>query len=697
METRVHPALWRDGPSGPISEALFHKLFDEAETMSIQGYLPDGTVIYWNHASETLYGYTAAEALGANLLDLIIPPAMRSAVAAEVHGMFKTGRAAPPSRLYLRHRDGHVVPVYSSHTVVAAPSGTPILFCMDTDMSALDRAEAELRVAATAFESQQGMVIADANGVVLRVNRAFSQITGYSAAEVVGRTPGKIISDRHPPKFYQAIIQSLHEAGYWQGEILSRHKNGEIREDWVTIAAVKNHQGQVTHYVATHTDITQQKRAEAKIIHLAFYDPLTQLPNRRLLLDRLKQAVVATQRNESAGALLFIDLDNFKTLNDTLGHDVGDHLLQQVAGRLKLTVREKDTVARLGGDEFVVMLEDLSPNLQEAANQAEAVGRKILASLGRSHILAEREYLGSVSIGVTLFGLGASSAEELMKQADLAMYQAKAEGRNTLRFFDPEMQAAVSLRAALLNGLREGLHQQQFQLFYQAQVDRGGRVVGAEALIRWECPGRGVVSPADFIPIAEESGLILPMGLWVLETACNQLASWAEEPRNTRLTLAVNVSAYQFSRSDFVDQVLEVLARTGANPRRLKLELTESLLVNEVDDVIAKMSALKQLGVSFALDDFGTGYSSLSYLRRLPLDQLKIDQSFVRDLLVDANSTAIARTIIVLSQTMGFAVIAEGVETEAQRDLLAQLGCNTYQGYLFSRPLRLSDFQRLVG
>jgi len=690
------PASWGGSPSRELNEARFQKLFDEADAMSIQGYYPDGTVVYWNHASEKVYGYTAQEALGANLLDLIIPPALHSEVEQGVRWMFETGQGVPPGRLTLRHKDGHTVPVYSSHTIVAVPGQVPVLFCMDSDMSELDRAEAELRVAATAFESQQGMIITDAQGVILRVNESFSRATGYSVQECVGQTPRLLRSDRHPPDFYAQMWRGLLATGHWQGELWNRRKGGEVYAVWVTISAVTDDAGRVTHYVGTQTDMTQRKEAEARILHLAFYDPLTRLPNRRLLLDRLQQAAVSSLRNQCVGALLLLDLDNFKTLNDTLGHDLGDLLLQQVAERLTRAIGENATAARLGGDEFVVVLEDLSPTQEDAATQAEALGETLLDSLNQVYRLQGHEYVGSVSIGITLFSSQETSVDALMKQADLAMYEAKASGRNTLRFFDPEMQEAVTLRAALVSGLREGLRERQFRLFYQPQVDGSGRLVGAEALVRWQCPVRGLVPPAEFIEVAEESGFILPLGQWVLESACTQLAAWAAWPESAHLSLAVNVSVRQFCRADFVASMMATLARTGADPRRLKLELTESLLVEDVSDISAKMSALKELGLGLVLDDFGTGYSSLSYLRRLPLDQLKIDRSFVRDLLLDSNSVAIAQTIVVLGQTMGLAVLAEGVETVGQRDLLAGLGCHLYQGYLFGRPMPLDEFAQLI-
>nr|MDP2190078.1 EAL domain-containing protein [Rhodoferax sp.] len=566
----------------------------------------------------------------------------------------------------------------------------------NTMIEARQRSDVQLRIAATAFESQQGMLITDANSVILRVNRAFTESSGYTAEECVGQTPRLLRSGRHDEAFYAGMWESVKHTGGWQGEVWDRHKNGEIYPKWLTITAVKSDDGVVTHYVGTHTDITARKAAEDEIMRLAFYDPLTQLPNRRLLADRLTQALAASTRSRRHGALLFIDLDHFKTLNDTLGHDKGDLLLQQVALRLVSCVREGDTVARLGGDEFVLLLEGLSELAEEAATQTETVGEKILATLNQPYLLAGYENRSTPSIGITLFTDHQTSIEELLKQADLAMYQSKAAGRNTLRFFDSEMQAIVTAHAALEFDLREALRQQQFVLYYQAQVLDKGRLTGAEALLRWQHPQRGLVSPAVFIGLAEETGLILPVGHWVLETACAQLAQWAAQPNTSHLSLAVNVSAKQLQQADFVDQVLAVLGSTGANPHRLKLELTESLLLSNVENTIAKMSALKAKGVEFSLDDFGTGYSSLSYLKRLPLDQLKIDQSFVRDILIDPNDAAIAKMVVALADSLGLSVIAEGVETEAQRSFLADLGCHAYQGYLFSHPLPLAEFEELV-
>lgn len=438
-----------------------------------------------------------------------------------------------------------------------------------------------------------------------------------------------------------------------------------------------------------------RKNADDEIRQLAFHDPLTGLPNRRLLSDRLQVALATTARRERHGALLLIDLDHFKSINDTLGHDKGDLLLQLASLRLVVCVRAGDTVARQGGDEFVIMLTDLSTVREEAALQVEGIGQKILTALNQPYQLGRHVHLSSASIGATLFDGQITETDELLKQADLAMYQSKAAGRNTLLFFETKMQDAVMLRASLETDLRQGLKDRQFLLHYQAQVNDAGSVIGAEVLLRWFHPKRGFISPVDFIQTAEQSGLILSLGRWVLETACQQLAFWAGDPSTVNLCLAVNVSVRQFRHPTFLPQMVELLDRTGIDARKLKLELTESMLIDNIEETIGKMNELRCLGVRLSLDDFGTGYSSLSYLKRLPLNQLKIDQSFVQGVLTDANDAAIVRTIIALGQTLGLEVIAEGVETKAQRDFLSENGCNGYQGYWFSHPLSLADFEFL--
>lgn len=567
-----------------------------------------------------------------------------------------------------------------------------------TDITKRKQAEEKLRLAARVFsDAHEGITITNAQGIIIEVNEAFTRITGYTREEALGENPRFLQSGRQDKAFYAAMWRSLTEQGHWSGELWNQHKNGEVIAEQISINSMRDADGSTLQYVAHFTDISERIKALAQIDTLAFYDPLTQLPNRRLLLDRLDQALQVSTRHVRNNALLFVDLDNFKTLNDTLGHFQGDLLLVQVAQRLKACLRDSDTLARLGSDEFVVMLEDLSEDLIEAATQAETAGDKILATFTADFSLDQGAYHGTPSIGITLFGgQTLESSEQPLKRAELAMFQAKAAGRNMLRFFDAQMQAEVSAHATMAADLREAVIKQQFVLHYQPQVVGAGRMIGVEALVRWQHPKRGMVSPAEFIGLAEETGLILPLGQWVLETACLQLAAWAQQPVLADLTVAVNVSARQFQQSDFVDSVLATLERTGAKHKLLKLELTESMLVDDVEAIIIKMGALKARGVTFSLDDFGTGYSSLAYLKRLPLDQLKIDQGFVRNIVTDANDAVIAKMVVVLAESMGLSVIAEGVELQAQADFLAQLGCHAYQGYLFSRPLCLAALEALV-
>ena len=565
------------------------------------------------------------------------------------------------------------------------------------DITERKAAEVQLRKLSQAVEqSSESIVITNLEAKIEYVNEAFVRNTGYSREEAIGQNPRVLQSGSTPKETYAALWKAVTEGQSWSGEFNNKRKDGSQFTELAVISPIRQHDGLMTHYVAVKSDITDRKAAEDKIYTLAFYDALTKLPNRRLLLDRLQHALASSSRTQRNGALLLIDLDNFKTINDTLGHDIGDLLLQQVTQRLISCIREGDTVARPGGDEFLMILEDLNENPQDAAAQAKMVGEKILAALNQPYQLANYSHVSTPSIGVTLFGNQKVAVDELLTQAELAMYQSKAAGRNTLRFFDPKMQAVVTTRAMLEADMREAILKEQFVLYYQAQVTGAGQLTGAEVLLRWKHPGRGMVSPAEFIPMAEDTGLILPIGHWVLETACTQLAIWANQPAFAYLKVAVNVSARQLHQNDFVEQVLETIQRTGAKPERLKLELTESMLVDDVEAIIGKMTALKTNGVGFSLDDFGTGFSSLAYLKRLPLDQLKIDQGFVQDILVDPNDAAIAKMVVALAESMNLAVIAEGVETVGQRDLLAEMGCHNYQGYLFSRPLPLEEFEAFV-
>ena len=448
--------------------------------------------------------------------------------------------------------------------------------------------------------------------------------------------------------------------------------------------------------VIVYQDVTRLHRAIADVETLAFYDPLTALPNRRLLNDRLQQALVSSLRTGRLGALLFLDLDHFKTLNDTAGHLVGDMLLQQVARRLQAAVREEDTVARLGGDEFVVMLQNLSTVPLEAATQTQTLAEKILANLNQPYLLQDKQHTSTCSVGATLFGDLHEEAGELLKRADIAMYEVKTTGRNGLCFFDPQMLDAITERAEMERDLRHALAESQFALHYQVQVGDQGRAVGAEVLIRWQHPEKGLVAPLQFIGLAEETGLIIPIGEWVLRTACQQLRVWESDPITTEFQLAVNVSARQFRSLDFVERVRAALMETGARAGHLKLELTESMVLDNVNNAIEKMQSLKALGVRLSMDDFGTGYSSLSYLTRLPLDQLKIDQSFVRNIGVQTSDSVVIDTIIGLAKSLNMEVIAEGVETTEQRDFLAAHGCRLCQGYLLGKPMPIGEFEALL-
>ena len=540
------------------------------------------------------------------------------------------------------------------------------------------------------------MMVTDANTKILRVNKAFTQFTGYTPEEAIGKTPRLLSSGKQSKNFYSKMWKTINNTGAWEGEIWNRRKSGEVYPEHLSITAVKDADGIVHNYVATLTGITMSQAAADEIKSLAFYDSLTLLPNRRFLLDKLRQALALSSRSGQSGALLFLDLDHFKKLNDTLGHHIGDLLLQEVAARVTNCVRISDSVARIGGDEFVVLLENLSIQPIEAATQTRDVAEKIIKAINQPYQLDIHNYYITVSIGAALFNGDEFNTEELLKQADISMYQSKTEGRNTLRFFDPVMQEAISAQADLERELRKAIENKQFQLFYQLQVNSNGVPIGAEALIRWQHPNRGMISPYSFISLAEETGLIIPIGLWVLDTACAQLSIWHQDKSTKDLVLAINVSARQFHQADFVDQVLSTVLRHEFNPSQLKIELTESILVDNIEDIITKMTELNKIGIRFSLDDFGTGYSSLQYLKMLPLDQLKIDQSFVHDIATDSSDRAIVRTIITMASSLGMNVIAEGVETENQRQFLLDNGCSLFQGYLFSKPISIDDFKKLI-
>jgi len=570
------------------------------------------------------------------------------------------------------------------------------------DVTSRHKAQEHLRLLESSIARLNDIVIITEAGPfnepgprIVFVNGAFERRTGYLRDEVLGRTPRLLQGPGTQRRELDRIRAAMEQWQPARVDLVNYKKNGEPFWVDLEVSPVWDDARRLTHWVAVGRDITERKTAEEKIQYLAFYDPLTKLPNRQLLLDRLNRAL-SNQDHQREGALMFIDLDNFKVLNDTLGHQKGDQLLQQVAERLRSCVHRGDTVARLGGDEFVILLENNHYKPLDASAAARTVSERILGKLGEPYVLSGHLHHSTCSIGVTLFGRAPWTVSELLKQADLAMYQAKNAGRNAVCFFDPEMQAVATANATLATDLRQAWREGQFLVDYQPQVGADGRMSGVEALLRWRHPHRDLVSPVDFISTAEDTSLIIPIGHWVLEQACALLAEWAKRPDRRHLSIAVNVSVRQFRHPDFVDEVMTAIADAGIAPHKLKLELTESLLAEGIEVTVAKMGSLKDMGVTLSLDDFGMGYSSLSYLKRLPLDQLKIDKAFIKDILTDANDAAIARTIIGLAQSLGLSVIAEGVETAQQRDFLALQGCLEYQGYLFCKPLPIDELETFI-
>jgi len=605
------------------------------------------------------------------------------------------GRCASFSLDYPCHGPGGRAWCTLRATPLAGLAGVVVISHLDITERVL--AQERQRISAIAFELDVGMVITDGTGLILEVNRAFCRVTGYEASDVIGSRAAVLASGRHDAEFYRAMWQSLLESGRWQGDIWNRRKSGVIGLDRMSISAVVSDSGATTHYVAAFTDVTRERVAESRVHELSYYDPLTLMPNRRLLYEAITRSLADCRRSRRYGAAVCLDLDHFKNINDTLGHDAGDRFLIECAARIKLALRAGDAASRIGGDAFTLVLNDLSADAREAASLAGAIADRLCEVIALPFMLDGTELHCTASIGVALFNGDDASADAIFKNAELAMHQAKATGTNALRFFDPAAQAALAQRMELEADLRKALELGQMELHYQSQHDGSGRLIGAEALLRWTHPTRGPVSPVEFIPLAEESGLILSIGHWVLATACRQIAAWSASTRTRSLLLAVNVSARQFQQADFVEQVRTALAQSGADPSRLKIELTESMVLNDVPETREKMQVLKSMGIGLSLDDFGTGNSSLSYLTRLPLDQLKIDRSFVRNLPESRSDAVIAQTIIAMANGLGLHVIAEGVENEAQRAFLENNGCFAYQGYLFSRPLPLEAFEGFVG
>jgi len=682
---------------------LENRNFLEQATVGIVHSTPEGHILRCNAEFAEIIGYPREEVRGL-MLQEITPDEDGAQCLASFQKLWTGASDALSLEIRLIRKDGSLTLAKLTVSLLRDREGWPShLLAHVEDIHermkavATQAVPAEAAVSAkddryrTTFEtSPDGVLIARAeDGKIVEVNPAFLEILQFTRDEAIGHTSTEldIWADESDTL---RVAEALHEQGGCRDiEVRLRRKNGEVF--WGQLSASYAEFDGESCVISYIRDVSAAKADEEKIRSLAFYDTLTGLPNRRLLWERLRQALISSMRSGSKHALLFVDLDGFKSLNDTLGHHIGDLLLQETGRRIAACVREVDTVARLGGDEFVIILEDLSQIAEIAAAQARTVGGKILGAIDQPFLLEGRECHTTSSMGITVFGNQSESTNEVLQQADIAMYQAKAAGRNAMFFFAPALQASVNERVALERDLRAAIRDNQFSLFYQPQLDRG-MMTGAEALIRWKHPTRGLVAPQDFVPLAEETGLIFPLGNWVLETACLQIAAWAARKEGAHLSIAVNISSREFRQPKFVDHVLAALERTGANPNNLKIELSESMFGENVEDVIARMTKLKSHGVRFSLEDFGTGYSSMTYLKRLPLDQIKIDRAFVSEILKDPISGAVAQAIISFGKAMGLSVIAEGVETEEQRAFLAKLGCHSFQGYLFSHPLPLGEF-----
>jgi diguanylate cyclase (GGDEF)-like protein/PAS domain S-box-containing protein len=647
----------------------------------------DGHYQEFNRAFEAMTGYPPEELRGMSHAQLT-PRKYQQEQQRQIDLLARTGRFGPFEKEY-RRKDGSLVPLRLNGVMIG--DGTRrVVWSIVEDISADRRAQSRLRESEMRLRSlieQSPLAISfSRDGITLEVNARYLSMFGYASAEEVCATPLlQRIAPSHRPEMQRRIEQRRQGVeGPTSYETVGLRKDGSEFPMFVSTKRIELADGPLT--MAFLMDFTERKQSEERIRHLAFFDQLTRLPNRELLQDRINQALSTSARSGRYGALLLLNLDNFKSVNDTLGHAAGDALLQQVAARLSAEVSAGDTLARGDGDEFAVLLEDLAPQPLAAAARAKAFGLNMMHALSGSYALSDGTIHVSCSVGATILAGHSQTTRDLIKQANIALHQAKKSGHNALRFFDPRMQESVSARAALEVELRDAIAASQFVLHYQPQVTDSGRELGAEALLRWNHPERGLVLPAEFIALAEETHLIVPIGEWVIDAACARLAAWSRRERTRELSLAVNVSSLQFQQPEFALQVLGCIRRHGVDARRLKLELTETLLQGDVERTVSTMNLLKAQGVQFALDDFGTGYSSLQYLKRLPLDQLKIDRSFVRDIASDANDRAIVSTIVAIAGHLALDVIAEGVETREQLEVLRECGCTRYQGYLFGRP-----------
>ena len=673
------------------SREILDAAFDAVITVN-----QDLRLTYFNQEAASLFGYSLKEQMNRNIYELILPSELFKNINEDITKFLKTHVSSYVGKrieIMAKRADGSEIPIEFSLIGLKHQNGY-FFNAFIRDLTLKKKFIEEIRFSTLSYGGKEAIAITDIEMKILRVNQAFVDITGYSPTDVIGTKPHILHSSDHEDNFYLEILHKVNNEGTWEGEVWDKRKNGETFPQHLIITGVKDSSKAIVNYVFSFSDITQSKKSAKDIFDLAFYDPLTNLPNRRLLLDKLRQALASSSRSGVQGALIFIDLDNFKTLNDTLGHDFGDLFLQNVANRLRANIRKVDTLARLGGDEFVIILEDLGELGLSPLTQIELVANKILAAFNTPFELRGNTAHITASIGATLFNNHFEKIDELLKQADIAMYQAKKAGRNTYRFFDQNMQKVISNRATLENALHGAIKNNQFELHYQQQIDNNYQPLGAEALIRWNHPTLGIISPGEFIPLAEDIGLIQTIGAWVLETACTELKRWEDLPHAKNQTISVNISALQFHSPDFVKATQALVKRKAIDPSKLKLELTESVVLNDINDCVVKMNALKKIGIEFSLDDFGTGYSSLSYLTKLPLSILKIDQSFVRNINLTSHSdSVIIETILGMAKTLGLTVIAEGVETIEQRNFLERRGCFVFQGFLFGKPLPANEYE----
>jgi len=645
-----------------------------------------GRFVEFNEAFRALTGYSEDEVKALDYWALT-PRSFDADEACQLDSLKSSGSYGPYEKQYIR-KDGTVIPVRLQGMLVQGGDGSRYIWSMVEDVSERRRIEGETLLAANVFQTaSEAIVVTDAEARIISVNPAFTRVTGYPASEVVGKNPRMLKSDHHDPAYYQEMWEALLQHGRWQGEIWNRRRDGEAFLAWETISAVRDHKGDVVRFVAVLDDMTDIQRKDQHISHLAYHDALTGLPNRLLVQDRLAHRLEIARRNSRGVAVMFIDLDHFKVVNDSLGHEMGDQLLVQVTERLNDGLRRSDLIGRLGGDEFVVVVSEF-----DGVGELTGVAENIIRRLADPFSVNGLEVHMGASIGIALFPEDGDDVTTLMKNADGAMYGAKAAGRNSFRFFDAAVDGAASERLTLEADLRRAIEMREFQLYYQPKVDLlTGRLAGAEALIRWVKPQGGIVPPNVFIPLAEDTGLVVPIGDWVLEESCRQVAEWRRDGLSVKV--AINVSARQFHDRNFAGQFSAMLELHSLEPWEMEIELTERTVMSDPERAVTQLTQLRQMGATVSVDDFGTGYSSLAYLKRLPLDTIKIDRSFVTNVDRQSDNAAIVRAILGLSQALGMSTVAEGIETVEEERFLQDAGCHYAQGYRYAKPLSAEQFR----